>query len=444
MNATHRDDIDQHRGQGRFVTTWGRLCRLVGLVVFVAGMSTTLPAQAQSERAPEAPWTSGDSRAEDLQIKLVVFSPGDAIPSWFGHAALVVEDTRLGHSRLYNYGMFHFDSRLLVKFATGRLWFWVGQQPEERVYELYKSHNRDVHIHLLDLPPPKRQLVARYLAWNARPAHREYLYHHYFDNCSTRPRDIVDAAVDGALREATSEPSELTLREHTRRYTHHNFFMDLLLMFMMNDSIDKSIERWDAMFLPEEMGRHVRDLTYETASGEERKLVEEHIVYHEADRREVPDEAPAHWPWALLMGVLLGGGALALGVWWRRDRESSVRRWLFTAHNGLVGMLVGLPGFGLFVMAIATDHRVTYWNENLFFANPLTLGVVPVAIAVALGKRRAVDWLKWIWTGLVVTGLLGLVLKVLPGFDQHNHLPISFIYPISIGFAAACWYLADE
>lgn len=427
---------------GRSAGSRGSRWLLAALVAAVGMLLSFGPSGAHAEQPPDPPWVTGESNPSDLEIKLVTFGPGEAVPSWFGHAALVVDDTRRDHSRLYNYGMFNFGSQLLVKFATGRLWFWVGQQPADRTYRMYKSRDRDVNIHVLDLPPAKRQQVARYLAWNAGPEHREYLYHHYYDNCSTRPRDIVNAAVDGELREATSESSKLTLRQHTRRYTHHNFFMDLFLMFMMNDSIDQPIEQWDAMFLPGEMGEHVRELEYETPSGETRKLVREHTVYHEADDRPIPDEAPAHWHVALLLGVLVGAGAFVMAYWWCRNRVSTVRRVVFGLYNALVGTLLGVPGLGLFVMAIATDHRVTYWNENLYFANPLTFAAVPLGLMLAWGKLKSSEWLKWVWTGLVVTGLLGLALKVLPGFDQHNHLPISFIFPISIGFAAAWWWYA--
>ncbi|MFB6372877.1 MAG: DUF4105 domain-containing protein, partial [Bradymonadaceae bacterium] len=116
----------------------GALVAAVTAVVFL-----TWPTGARAQVA-DAPWENGQSRGEDLRVKLVIFSPGDQVPNWFGHAALVVEDTRLRESRLYNYGMFSFDGTLLVKFAMGRLWFWVGELSEVRTYRAYKSQGRDV------------------------------------------------------------------------------------------------------------------------------------------------------------------------------------------------------------------------------------------------------------------------------------------------------------
>jgi hypothetical protein len=410
------------------------------LVALLVAWVALQPVDAQAI-PPEPPWGNGQSQAEDLQIKLVVFSPGNQVTNWFGHAALVVEDTRYNRSRLYNYGMFTFDTAMLVKFAMGRLQFWVGQQSPQATYDFYKSQERDVRIHLLDLPPAKRMELAQHLAWKVRPDNREYLYHHYFDNCSTRPRDRIDDAVGGALEELAKKPSPLTLREHTRRYTHHNAPMDLLLAFMMNDSIDQPIPEWDAMFLPDELEQSVKKLTYEKPNGEVVPLVKETRVYYEADRREIPDRAPAHWPWALLIGLLVGVGGVGLAYRWSQEPDSTGRRVAFGLHQTLVSLLLGVPGLLLFVMACGTDHKVTYWNENLFFASPITFLALPLSIMIVFGKTRMTEWLKWVWTLLVVTGLLGLVVKLLPMFDQQNRLPASFIYPMTLGCAAAFWLL---
>jgi len=415
----------------------GRRRRIFAALAAIVAMGVASPSEA-AEPKP-APWSAerAVSEPEDLRVEFVAFSPGSSIPSWFGHSAIVIEDRRLGVSRLYNYGMFSFDGTLLLKFAMGRLWFWVGQQPEKRTYEFYESQGRGVRIHELNLPPAKRRQIAEFLAWNARPENRDYLYHHYRNNCATKPRDILDEAVGGALRRATSRPSELTLREHTRRFSHHNPPMDLLLMFMMNDSIDQSIREWDAMFLPGELEENVVDLEYETSAGETVPLVAETEVYYEGESRTIPDRAPPNWPWVLLVGAVLGGAGVAASWWWRRGPERAVPRAVLGLHQAAVGAVAGLPGTVLYLMSVATDHTVTYWNENLFFANPLTLAVLPLGIALAAGRRGAVDWLQWIWTGLAGMAALGLVLKGFPSFDQQNVQPICFLVPITVGCAVA-------
>ncbi|MFW5966253.1 MAG: DUF4105 domain-containing protein [Persicimonas sp.] len=412
-----------------------RLAKILGCVALVAVL---LAASAPADAYQPPPWGTGQSDGEDLVIKLVTFSPGDQIVSWFGHTALVVEDQRYGQDRLYNYGMFSFGSDMLFKFAMGRLWFWVGEAPVEPTYDIYKGEERDVRIQTLDLPPEKRLQVAEFLAHDVLPENREYLYHHYDDNCSTRVRDIIDEAVDGQLKEATSETTDQTFRDHTRRHAAHNPPMDMLLMFLMNDNIDESIERWDEMFLPEELEAAIDDFEYTDQEGNTRSLVAKEEVYYESSREPVPEEPPAGWPVALLVGLAVGGGAWFVG---RRYFEARERSWRigFGLYNALVGLVIGVPGLMLFLMWLITEHKVTHANENLLLGNPLTLLVAPLGVALALGSERADRWLSHLWGVLAVLGLALVPLKLLPWFDQNNALPLSFILPILLGFGWVWW-----
>jgi hypothetical protein len=392
--------------------------------------------------ASQPPWATGQSQPEDIEIKLVTFSPGDEIVAWFGHTALVVEDTRLDRTRLYNYGMFSFGDGMLAKFAMGRLWFWVGEASAYRTYEMYKNMNRDVRVLTLNLPPKERMEIAQFLANDVLPENREYLYHHYFNNCSTKLRDAIDNAIDGQLREATDSKTGGTFRDHTRRHSAQNPPMEMLLMFLMNDNIDSPIERWDDMFLPEELEEVVENTEYTNSRGEVVPLVKEKLVYYESDREPVPDTVPLRWPWVLGLGLLIGGGAFVMG---RRYFDKRTKGWRigFGLYNAVVGLVVGLPGLALFVMWLVTDHEVTFANENLFLGNPLTFVVAPLGLALVFGSTRSETWLRYLWTGLMGLGLLLLPLKLLPIFDQNNLLPALLLLPILVGFGAV-WWLCGE
>src|SRR3954468_7087916 len=133
---------------------------------------------APASAAPRPPWGTGESHGEDLIISLVTFSPGDDVASWWGHGSLVVEDRRLGQARLYNYGMFSFDSTMLSRYAMGRLEFWVAEAGVGGTYRAYRAMNRDVRVQELNLTPAQRLEIGRLLATNVLPENRDYLYHH--------------------------------------------------------------------------------------------------------------------------------------------------------------------------------------------------------------------------------------------------------------------------
>jgi hypothetical protein len=383
-----------------------------------------------------APWAVGASRAEDLVVRLVTIGPSDPIYTWWGHSALIVEDGRLGVSRFYNYGLFSFEKeRFVLNFAMGRLWFQVGASDTERELAYYRYLGRTIRIQTLNLSPQKRLDMALFLENNILPQNRTYLYDHYYDNCATRVRDLIDASVDGQLAEATAVPGRMTLRQHTRRFTEHNLFMDWLLMFLMSGVIDHPITKWEEMFAPAEVERNVATLRYRDETGQERSLVSDSVVYFDApEQRLVPDQASPIWFRALIPGLILGLPALLLGMRIRKKRSWT----LLGIYSSLVGLILGLPGGVLFFMSTFTDHTVSYANENLFLANPLALAAVPLGLVAAFGgSKRSRRWLQLFWLVLAGLACVYLLLKLFAFFDQRNPGVLATILPVLSGFAAA-------
>lgn len=379
------------------------------------------------------PWEDGRSRGADLEIMLVTFGQGDEVNNWWGHTTMVVTDSVLKISKIYNFGLFSFDDDMLAKFAMGRLIFWAGDAGVGQTLLRYRNENREIRIQVLDLSPAKKLEMAQTLAWNVRPENREYLYDHYYDNCSTRLRDIIDKAVDGQFAAATKTPSDMTLRDHTRRYSSHVPPMEILLMFLMNNSIDQPIEKWDDMFLPDKLEQYAGELEYTDESGQKRKLVSDQFVYFKADRGAVPHKVPVHWPGALLTGIMLAGIALIHTKWLSSGGKGA--RISFGVYNSLIGLFIGLPGLALFLMSFFTDHVVTHNNENILISNPLTFSLFIIGILLAAGKQNMYKWLTVIWYILAAGSVAAVLLKIFPLFDQNNWLEMALILPVNFGFA---------
>ena len=385
-----------------------------------------------------APWGTGESRGEDLTIWLATFGPGDDLPSWWGHSAMVIEDRRLHVHRLYNYGMFGFSTGFVHKFVQGRLEFWVGD--DDRVletYQMYRQQNRDVRIQELNLTPEQRVVLARSLADNVLPENREYLYHHYNDNCSTRPRDLIDKALGGQLLKATSAPARMSLRKHTRRYSRVVPPMSLVLDYLQNDELDRPITQREEAFLPDELERQLNALKVIGPDGTLQPGVARQYNYFLAKAEPVPEEAPDWNLQLLLTGGALGGLGWVLGHWGRKGGRLPRVAW--GLYNALIGLTWGSLGAFLFVVGLFTNHMVAHHNENLFLINPITFALLPLGLMRVFGSTRARTGLRWGWSALVGTGALGVMLKVLPMFDQANWNLILLVLPVSVGMAVTTW-----
>jgi hypothetical protein len=320
---------------------------------------------------------------------------------------------------------------MLAKFVRGRLEFWVGEASWPRTQRIYRSLERDIRIQELNLSAAKTKEMAQFLAWNVMPENRDYLYDHYRDNCSTRIRDIIDRSVDGQFRKAVSNPSSLTLRDHTHRHTQRVAAVDWLLSFWMADAIDQPIEVWDDMFLPLELERQIQALAYVDADGVTRPMVaQQSIVAEAANKPMTPEEPASGWPSALVTGILFGLAGVFLA---RRFvvKPGRVSRLAFGLYHALVGLVIGTSGLALTYLMFLSDHTITYGNENILLANPLTFLLIFLGFGMCTSRQRPRRWARWIWLLLGVTSLVALCLKILPGFAQDNFLSLSFLLPIN-------------
>lgn len=352
-----------------------------------------------------------------------------------------MEDVRRGEARRYDHGLFAFDEGFVHRFVQGRLRFRVGESmagPASR--RCAGVPGRQVRVQELDLTPEQARSAARALADAVRPEHREYLYHHYDDNCSTRPRDLVDRALGGQLGRATAGPSDTTLRDLTRRYSRVSPPGLLVLDYLQNDELERPITRRQEAFLPELLEGQLDALRVARPDGSAGPAVRRKWTACEGPGARAPVEPP-RWTLPLLaLGALVGGLAALLAWWWAR-RGGRLSRVLLGLYTALLGLGLGAPGLLLFLAGAFTDQTVAHRNENLLLANPLTLAMLPLGLVLALGRPWAAVGLRWAWTLLAATSGLALLLKVLPAFDQDNWNVLALLLPLNAGLAAASWLL---
>jgi hypothetical protein len=405
-----------------------RLLTKIGLV------STALLAAGSSARA-ESTWEQ--SRDEDLEVRLVTFGPGAEVHQYFGHDAFEVRDRRRRLSGLYNFGMFSFGPDMLPKYLRGQLEFWGTVTPSEPTYRMYAEMGRSVSVRVLDLSPVRRRRLVDRLTFYMRPENRTYRYHHYDNNCTTRLRDLLDGALDGQFKALHSAPARVNLRAHTQRYTEHDPLVVVLLVFWMNDTMERPIKRYQEAFLPDELERLVDVTTYRESDGREVKLVSRRYSLAPSLLPAVPEWPSVLWPRMLAFGLAVGGIALVLGRWhvWRGSR---LARALLGLWHVAVGALYGIPSL-VATLFVFTEWRVTHWNENLLLGNAITFLALPFGLPIAFGAAWALRWMRRGWFALAASSLLLVVLKALPMFDQETVLIMCLALPVNLGFAAGLW-----
>ncbi len=389
---------------------------------------TAVPAAAQGRNRPTGPPGS------ELTVYLMTMGPGSLVWERFGHNAIWIHDPAAPPDQAYNYGLFDFHQQnFLLRFIKGQMWYWMDGFPAESYVGAYQRTNRSVYLQELNLPPAARLELQRFLRWNQEPAHRFYHYDYYRDNCSTRVRDALDRVLGGAIRTQTDAiPAGTTYRFHTQRLTANDPLIFTGLLLALGQGVDRPISKWEEMFLPMEMREHLRGVTVPGADGRPAPLVLSERTLFESTAAPPPPMPPRWLARYLFLGVMLGCAAAWLGGVARRESSG---RLAFGLVAGGWELLAGLGGVVLAGLWSLTDHMMAYYNENLFQINPLALALalmLPFAIRSPRAGRAA-ERLAVVVAGL---SLLGLALKVLPGFDQANVQVIALALPAHLGVAA--------
>lgn len=381
------------------------------LLLLVLGMAAAQPAAAQESLPPPT----------EREAWLVTYGPGEIYWQRFGHNAIWLREPG-GLDHTFNFGFFDFEQEsFLLRFVQGRMRYFAAAVPADQEIDFYAREGRSVRAQRLDLSPEGYDALREYLVRHVQPENREYLYDYYRDNCSTRLRDALDLALDGAFRETFRlQPAQQNLRAHTRRSTVTDRAYYLGLVAALGLPIDRTITRWDEMFLPAvlaESAAEFGDLRNGRAGPlvlEERLLVPGQVVLP-------PDRPGRTWPFYGALGLAL---AVAVSLLGRTGRPGAVGGFVF----GWL-LIAGTLGLALGAAWAFTDHHDAFPNLNLLLLNPLGL------LAMVQALRRFAAW-------LLVMGVAAAVVDLLWPGGQYMADTVALITPLNLG--AAAWLLRSR
>jgi hypothetical protein len=411
----------------------------VALALLLAAFARPVAAQAPFA----APLGDDATPGSELTVFHVTMGPGDQVYEKFEHNALWVHDPVRGTDHVYHYGAFDFDEPgYWGRFIRG-YWNYSMRVDDLRqtIYVYQFILNRTITTQELNLTPAQRAELRDFLEWNALPENRYYFYDYYRDNCSTRIRDALDRVLGGQLRAATEgSPTGTTFRWHSDRLVADDAAVLTGLRIGLGGGADREIDAWEEMFLPGKVQEQLRRIQVRDEQGNLVPLVREERVLYQAVGREPVRPAPPGWlGWYLLAGLAIGGVFVALARFAPRSRAA---RFGFAGTTALWAALVGTTGLLLAFLWGFTNHTIAHRNENLLQLNPLMLTLVLVVPVLAFGARWAARPAVWLTFGIAALSLLGLLLKVLPGFDQANLSIIALALPAHLGLAWATLWLS--
>ena len=143
---------------------------------------------------------------------------GEFVFYLYGHTAIRITDPETGLDKAYNYGYFSMAQKNFIpNFMIGKPMYMLGVTDFDSMVYDYAAQGRRVSEQQLNLRPDEVQALMDFLDWNALPENAEYRYNYFYDNCATRPRDLIERFTKGGLVYRVDPASLPTFREATRQ-----------------------------------------------------------------------------------------------------------------------------------------------------------------------------------------------------------------------------------
>lgn len=337
---------------------------------------------------------------DSIEVSLLTCSPHEEIYSLYGHSALRWHDMRqnglnAGNDIVFNWGIFNFNKPYFVlRFVFGLTDYELGPIPYQPFCNYYQEWGSSVTEQVLNLTPEEKMRLQAALAENLKPENRIYRYNYFYDNCSTRPRDIVEKCLNGRLEYAQREDYTPSYREMvslcTRNHPWATFGNDMLL----GVKADFATDLREQEFLPENL-MYDFDHAQIYAAGEYRPLVKERRIPVLPGVQVIEQDFPLS-PMECAL-ILLALTAVIMLIEWKSGKRQV---W----YDVILMTIQGLAGCVLFVM-LFSQHPTTSTNLQILLLNPIPLFFIPSVI-----RQNVTRWQKILLT-MIILYLIGSIFQ---------------------------------
>ncbi|GAB3498158.1 DUF4105 domain-containing protein [Spirosoma knui] len=351
------------------------------------------------------------------RISLITYGPGDDdISSRFGHTEIRLVDPILGIDQNYSYGGFNYRASWFIpKFLSGTLSYYVEVHPLREVAYYYQQTNRSIQEQLLNLSATQRQRLIDALETNCLAQNRYYRYKFYYDNCATRPRDMIaDACGDSLMIPHRLRMTGKSYRDWMNEYLTAQPWYQLGMNLALGKPSDQQTDGWQAMYLPDQLADQLRQATIRQSTGQVIPLIQREQTLFAAQK--IVHQPTPFVATPIVVFTLLS--ILVTGLKVRRYVSGKkADRWLDRLLFGVSGFL----GWFLLVLWMIRDDGVTSWNPTLLVLMPLHL---PFVFWVT--RSSATLRLRAIYFGITALFIgLGMALSKIPG-------GVDIVYPLML------------
>ncbi len=321
---------------------------------------------------------------DSVEISLLTCSPGHEVWSLYGHTALRFVDKKHHDDLAINWGMFSFQQKnFILRFIFGKTDYQMGIEPFNYFMIEYAKDGRSIIAQRLNLTREEKLAITQAIAQNYEPQNREYRYNFFYDNCTTRARDMIFQNLHLERIQYSSRRKKSTWRKEIHNMNHAHSWNEFSTDLLLGIKADNEIGREEEQFLPHNLKDDFAEATIIDASGNKRALVDSTYYILKVDKANIHIE-PSIWddvtPNVLFYGFIILN-LLILVIEWQRKKTFWLVDLTLLTLSGLAGLIL--------TAMIFSEHPTVSLNALILVLNPFNLVFVyPVSNQIIKGKAH--------------------------------------------------------
>ncbi|WCC47986.1 DUF4105 domain-containing protein [Tenacibaculum finnmarkense] len=392
------------------------------LLFFFVGITSFFGQTKQIDQINKIALKKTFELSNNAQISIITSGPGEVLYEKFGHSAIRVKDPVLNFDLIYNYGIFDFENpTFYADFTKGFMKYKLAKYPFYLALKNAQYYKRWVKEQVLNLSQAQKNEFFTILEINILPENAGYLYDPYFDNCATKPRDIIKKVVGkNLIFKDDFVTQKMSLRELMNNEIHQNTWGSLGINIALGSRLDKIATPSEYLYLPDYVFEALK-ISKVLKDGKEENIISKTNIL--LDFNEKQPKSDNFSPFLIILILSLLGLYITYKDYKNAKRSKSLDFILFFT-TGITGILIVYLWF-------FTNHSTAPNNFNFLWAFAPNL-----IVAFLLKQKKSPKWLSKYMLFLLVF----LVISMIIWITKTQLFSITLI-PLFILLAVRYWFL---
>ncbi len=307
---------------------------------------------------------------DSAKVSLLTASPWHGqVYALFGHTAIRVYDDSVGVDAVFNYGYFDdTQPNFYYNFIRGKTDYVLGVTTfNDFLYE-YRYKGQEVVEQTLNLSTSEKQQLYEALYINALPENMRYRYDFLFDNCATRPRDMIENYTEGTIVYPETEEVQ-TFRDLIHGCVHYYPWTEFGIDLIIGSDADRPIDVREKMYIPAYLMNSFEGAVVDRNDSLQNNLVlNSEIVVYLNNERNSPGEASVLTPIIVSFALLIITILISILQFMTLNKSR-----VPVIYDTILFGLTGIGGLIIMVLMFFSEHPATNPNWNFAWMNIFAL-----------------------------------------------------------------------